>query len=179
MNKFGFTFPSPHPPEAVWEALSTPLSPELNHTVNSPRVNLEYQGLSEEGRITEGTRLVYTPHLPAIDFISRQLVRLFAPHQGTGIVDSIAHGVTTRTDLIESGQVAMGHMEYKVEEGKDEPAILMVQGEFVIEGMAEVIANAWPKHLGDVNDWLIKHGIRNPAERFVDHVPEILASQDS
>ncbi len=179
MKKFDFPFPSPHPPEAVWEALATPLSPELNHAVNSPRVNLEYEGLSEAGKITEGTRLVYTPHLPAIDFISRQLVKLFAPNQGTGIVDSIAHGVATRTDLIESGQVAKGHMEYCVEEGEGETSVLIVRGEFVIEGMAEVIANAWPKHLGDINEWLVKHGIRNPAERFAEHVPKILAGQGS
>lgn len=179
MKKFDFPFPSPHTPEALWEALTTPLSPELNHAVNSPRVNLEYEGLSEEGRITEGTRLVYTPHFPAIDFISSQLVRLFAPHQGAGIVDSIAHGVATRADLVESGQVARGHIEYRVEEGGNETSVLLVRGEFAIEGMAGVIAKAWPEDKGDINEWLVRYGIRNPAERLVEHVPDILASQST
>jgi len=179
MKRFDFPFPSPHPPEAVWEALTTPLSQELNHAVNSPRVNLEYEGLSEEDEIAEGTRLIYTPNSSAIDLITKGLL-LFAPREGTGVVDTISPSSGTRIDLIERDQDAAGHMEYRVEEGKGETSVLIVRGEFIIiEGAAKVIANRWPAHLGDANKWLIEHGIRNPAERFVEHVPKILAGQGS
>lgn len=173
MKKIEHSFPSQHSPEAVWEALTTPLSPDLNHTVNSPRVDLTYEGLGEEDRITKGTRLIYTPNLPAIDFIYRQLLR-FAPDKGIGLVDTVSDSSKTRVDVIEPNQVAKGYMEYRVETGKKEEGVLVVESEFAIEGVGEAVIKMWPRHLGDMNKWLVTHGIHNPAERLVGHIPQIL-----
>ncbi|HEX5797857.1 MAG TPA: hypothetical protein VFX79_00740 [Candidatus Saccharimonadales bacterium] len=173
-NPFMHSFRSRHSPEALWESLRTPLSPELNHRINSPRVNLEYEGLGEGERIVEGTRFIYTPRFSAIGIFEKQLLR-FAPDEGIGVVDSVSEKAKTRLDVIEPGQVARGHMEYRVDEGEDETSVLAVRGEFAIEGMAKVIANVWPSHLGDINEWLVEYGIRNPAERLAEHAPDVLA----
>jgi hypothetical protein len=154
--------------------LKTPLSPELNHRINSPRVNLEYERLDKDRRITKGTRFIYVPKFSAIGFFEKQLLR-FAPDEGAGVVDSVSERAKTRLDVIEPGQVARGHMEYRVEAGEDETSVLAVRGEFAIEGMAKVIASVWPSHLGDINEWLVEYGIRNPAERLAEHAPDVLA----
>ena len=175
MAEFNFSFPSQHPPGLVWEALSTPLSPELNHSVNSPRVNLAYENLDEEGKIGQATRIIYSPNFKAIGLVERSLMRIApTPSEGTGIVDAMSDRDRTRVDVVEPGQVAEGHMEYIAEEAEDDSSLLIVRGEFVTHGIAEVIEKFWPKKLGNLNEWLIHYGIHNPAQRLLEHIPDIV-----
>lgn len=169
-----FEIVSEHPPEDMWTALNTALPQELNHTINSRKVLLHYENLAATGQIQQGTRLIYTPNSRALGLL-RPLKRL-APEQGTAVVDSVSPD-KTRTDVIEPNQVAMGHMQYTVEEGKDGTGLMIVEGEFAIDSLAaEVAEKSWPSHLGPMRDWAVLYGIRRPAERLVEQIPAILAA---
>ena len=168
-----FEVASEHPPEDIWAALNTALPQELNHTINSRKVLLHYENLAATGQIQQGTRLVYTPNSRALGFL-RPFKRL-APEQGTAVVDSVSSD-KTRVDVIEPNQDAMGHIQYTVEEGKGGTGLMIVEGEFSIDGLAvEIAEKSWPSHLGPMRDWAILYGIRQPAERLVEQVPNILA----
>lgn len=169
-----FEVASEHSSEDIWAALNTALSQELNHTINSRKVLLHYENLASTGQIQQGTRLIYTPNSRALGLFLRPLERL-APKQGTAIVDSISSD-KTRVDVIEPNQTAMGHMKYAVEEDKDGTGLMIVEGEFSIDGLAaEVAEKSWPSHLGPMREWAVLHGIRRPAERLVEQIPDILA----
>lgn len=172
MKKFHVPIPSRHSPEALWEALTKPIPERLRAGAVSPKVLLDYENLGKDGSLQVGTRVRYRPNLTEPFVAMGMRLRRAAPREGTLLVGNLSTANMTRTDVIEPNQPIEGDVEYRVEEGEETPGLLVVEGNLSMDGLAGI----WPGALGNMHQVAVEHGIRRPTERFLAHVPDIIAA---
>lgn len=172
MKKFHVPIPSRHSPEDLWSALTKPIPERLRADAVSPKVLMDYENLDGDGSLQVGTRVRYRPNLTEPFVAIGMRFRRAAPREATLLVGNLSVANRTRTDVIEPEQLVEGDVEYRVEEGAKTPGLLVVEGSLAMDGLAEM----WPSSLGNMHQAAVEHGIRRPTERFLAHVPDIIAA---
>lgn len=156
---FEYRLPAEHSAEDVWQAINTPLSGRVAVAVH-PWFEIDYVFLDDEDQIGAGTLISYRPSTALVGKVPEQF-RDMLPADITFRVEEHDPDSRARLDVLQSGK-AEGTVRHSVEEvGKK--GLLVIEGELSIAGMYSIAEGSG-----------IKHAIHEPAQRLLEHLPEIL-----
>jgi hypothetical protein len=158
---FEHRLPSEHPAEDVWRAISTPLSGRVAMAVH-PWFEIDYVFLNDDVQIGAGTLISYRPSMALVNMVPEPF-RDKLPKDINFRVEEHNPDSRTRLDVLESDK-AKGTVRHSVEE-VDGSGLLVVEGELSIAGMYSIAEGSG-----------IKHAIHEPAQRLLEHLPEIIQS---
>lgn len=156
-------YASEHSPAEVWRAINTPLQGKIQKTalVINPWFSFTYEELDEEGQIQMGTRVVGVP-TDALRGLVPEFARSKIPRDMELAVREHSAETRTRVDILES-EKRDATVGYRVEEGENGTGLLVVEGEVSLAGLERMIEPQF-----------VEHGIYGPAERLLEHVPELI-----
>jgi hypothetical protein len=158
---FEHRLPSEHSAEDIWRAINTPLSVRVAMAVH-PWFEVDYVFLNEDVQIEAGTLISYRPSIALVNRVPEPF-RDKLPEDITFRVEEHDPDSRVRLDVLESRK-AEGTVRHSVEE-VDNNGLLVIEGKLSIAGIGSMAEGPG-----------IKHAIHEPAQRLLEHLPEIIQS---
>jgi hypothetical protein len=159
---FEHRLPSEYSAEDVWQAINTPLSGRVTMAVH-PWFEVDYifpDLLDDNLQIVAGTLISYRPSIALMNVVPEPF-RDKLPEDITFRVEEHDPDSRVRIDILESRK-AEGTVRHSVEE-VDNNGLLVIEGELSIAGIGSMAEGPG-----------IKHAIHEPAQRLLEHLPEII-----
>lgn len=154
---------SGHSAEDVWQAINTPLSPEIGRAIN-PYVTVWYQGLtSMQSLLREGVHIIYEPNLDELEPVLGMSAAMLPKDIELRVADHDPVN-RVRVDVLESDKHS-GSIRHRVEE-IDGTGLLVVEGEMLLRGSKKMFESVIATYAGQ--------GLAVHNQRILNNLPTIL-----
>jgi hypothetical protein len=165
MSNFERSYSTVYSAAELWQALNTPLSPEISEQVN-PYADWRYANLTEAGLIGSGTELSFVLHKEKIAKAAFY-PKKFMPDDIDFLVTSHDDEAKSRTDTLQS-EKAVGQVHFQVD-AVGWGSQLLVQSELSVSSKTIIPFGSM------ITDEVIHYGVGVQTERLLKHhVPAVL-----